>query len=261
MPNLLGATLESDRADFARLWEDCAPDEIKIYPTQLLEGTGLYRKWQAGKYTPYTTEELIDLIAGLKPGIPPYCRVNRIIRDIPSPHIVAGNKRSSLRQDVLAELNRRGQSCGCIRCHEVGPGVVLPENLKLEDFTYPAGGASENFLTFRTPAGKIAAYLRLSLPGSTDAHAQVVETIPELAGCALVREVHVYGQVQGIGHGQEGAAQHIGLGTRLLKEATRVALAAGFQKLAVISAVGTRKYYAARGFQPAELYMIKQIEH
>ncbi|NTW07989.1 MAG: radical SAM protein, partial [Anaerolineaceae bacterium] len=54
MPNLLGATLESDRLDFARLWEDCAPDEIKIYPTQLLEGTGLYRKWQSGEYQPYT---------------------------------------------------------------------------------------------------------------------------------------------------------------------------------------------------------------
>ncbi len=165
MPNLLGATLESDRLDFARLWEDCTPDELKIYPTQLLEGTGLYRKWETGNYQPYTTEELIDLIAGLKPGIPPYCRVNRIIRDIPSPHIVAGNKRSSLRQDVLAELARRDQSCGCVRCHEVGLGVVLSENLRLEDFAYPSGGASEHFLNFRTPAGKIAAYLRLSLPG------------------------------------------------------------------------------------------------
>jgi len=259
MPNLLGATLESDQADFARLWEDCAPDEIKIYPTQLLEGTGLYKKWQAGEYTPYTTGELIDLIATLKPSIPPYCRVNRIIRDIPSPHIVAGNKRSSLRQDVLAEVARRGMTCGCIRCHEIGSRVVLPENLRLEDFTYPTGGAQEHFLNFRTPGEKIAAYLRLSLPGSTEANARVVEAIPELAGCALVREVHVYGQVQQIGSGQEGAAQHIGLGTSLLEEAARVASSAGFHKLAVISAVGTRKYYQSRGFQPADLYMIREI--
>jgi elongator complex protein 3 len=260
MPNLLGATLESDRTDFSRLWEDCAPDELKIYPTQLLEGTGLFRTWESGKYHPYTTDELIDLIAGLKPGIPPYCRVNRIIRDIPSPHIIAGNKRSSLRQDVLAELTRRGQSCGCVRCHEVGPGVVLSENLRLEDYPYKAGGASEHFLNFRTPAGKIAAYLRLSLTGSDEVNTQVEEAIPELAGCALVREVHVYGQVQRLGSGQEGAAQHIGLGTRLLEEAERIALASGFRKLAVISAVGTRKYYASRGFNPAELYMIKRIE-
>jgi elongator complex protein 3 len=259
MPNLLGATLASDRADFAQLWEDCAPDEIKIYPTQLLEGTGLYKKWQKGEYTPYTTGELIDLIATLKPSIPPYCRVNRIIRDIPSPHIVAGNKRSSLRQDVLAEVARRGMTCGCIRCHEIGSRVVLPENLRLEDFTYPTGGAQEHFLNFRTPGEKIAAYLRLSLPGSTEANARVVEAIPELAGCALVREVHVYGQVQQIGSGQEGAAQHIGLGTSLLEEAARFASSAGFLKLAVISAVGTRKYYQSRGFQPADLYMIREI--
>ena len=259
MPNLLGSTLESDRLDFARLWEDCAPDEIKIYPTQLLEGTGLYRKWQSGEYQPYTTEELIDLIAGLKPGIPPYCRVNRIIRDIPSPHIVAGNKRSSLRQDVLAELARRGQTCGCIRCHEVGQGVVLPENLRLEDHTYPASGAEEHFLNFRTPGGKIAAYLRLSLPGASEASTQIMSAIPELASCAMVREVHVYGQVQRIGSGQEGAAQHVGLGTRLLEEAARIALASGFHKLAVISAIGTRKYYEARGFKRSDLYMIREI--
>lgn len=185
--------------------------------------------------------------------------MNRIIRDIPSPHIVAGNKRSSLRQDVLAEVARRGMTCGCIRCHEIGSRVVLPENLRLEDFTYPAGGAQEHFLNFRTPGEKIAAYLRLSLPGSTEANARVVEAIPELAGCALVREVHVYGQVQQIGSGQEGAAQHIGLGTSLLEEAERVASSAGFHKLAVISAVGTRKYYQSRGFQPADLYMIREI--
>lgn len=259
MPNLLGATLESDRRDFARLWEDCCPDELKIYPTQLLEGTGLYRKWQAGEYTPYTTEELIDLIATLKPTIPPYCRVNRIIRDIPSPHIIAGNKRSSLRQDVLAEVARRGQTCGCIRCHEVGGRVVLPENLRLEDFTYPAGSALEHFLNFRTPGEKIAAYLRLSIPASAGVQSPILEAIPELAGCALVREVHVYGQSLGVGRGQEGAAQHIGLGTRLLDEAARIAHASGFERLAVISAIGTRKYYESRGFKRADLYMIREI--
>jgi elongator complex protein 3 len=259
MPNLLGATLESDRADFARLWNVCCPDEIKIYPTQLLEGTGLYRKWQAGEYIPYTTQELIDLIADIKPSIPPYCRVNRIIRDIPSPHIVAGNKRSSLRQDVLAELARRGQFCGCIRCHEVGSRVVLAENLRLEDFAYPAGDAEEHFLSYRTPGDKITAYLRLSFPQKEDSSSPLLEAIPELAGCAIVREVHVYGQALGVGHGQEGAAQHIGLGTRLLDEAARIAVKQGYKKLAVISAIGTRKYYESRGFTRADLYMIKEI--
>jgi elongator complex protein 3 len=259
MPNLLGATLESDRADFARLWRVCCPDEIKIYPTQLLEGTGLYRMWQSGEYTPYTTQELIDLIADIKPSIPPYCRVNRIIRDIPSPHIVAGNKRSSLRQDVLAELVRRGESCGCIRCHEVGSRAVLAENLRLEVFAYLAGDAKEHFLSYRTPGDKITAYLRLSVPQKEDITSPLLEAIPELAGCAIIREVHVYGQALGVGHGQEGAAQHIGLGTNLLDEAARIAVQKRYKKLAVISAIGTRKYYESRGFTRADLYMIKKI--
>jgi elongator complex protein 3 len=263
MPNLYGATLESDHDDFPRLWQGCCPDEIKIYPTQLLEGTELHRLWQKGKYQPYTTGELISLIADLKPGIPGYCRVNRIIRDIPSPHIVAGNKRSSLRQDVLAELKARGQTCGCIRCHEVRGKVIIHQNLRIEDFTYQAAEAEEHFLNYRTLDGQIAGYLRLSLPDHrplTMDHSQssIVAAIPELTGCALVREVHIYGQAVGIGQEQSGAAQHSGLGTQLLETAEAIAREKGFNKLAVISAIGTRKYYESRGFERGELYQIKQ---
>ena len=107
MPNLLGATPDSDRVDFSRLWDGFCPDEIKIYPNQLLENTELYSYWQRGEYQPYTTEELIDLIADIKPTIPRYCRVNRVIRDIPSTYVVEGNKRTSLRQDVHLEMQRR----------------------------------------------------------------------------------------------------------------------------------------------------------
>ncbi len=264
MPNLYGATLESDHDDFPRLWQGCCPDEIKIYPTQLLEGTELHRLWQKGKYQPYTTGELISLIADLKPGIPGYCRVNRIIRDIPSPHIVAGNKRSSLRQDVLAELKARGQTCGCIRCHEVRGKVIIHQNLRIEDFTYQAAEAEEHFLNYRTLDGQIAGYLRLSLPDHgplTMDHGQssIVAAIPELTGCALVREVHIYGQAVGIGQEQSGAAQHSGLGTQLLETAEAIAREKGFNKLAVISAIGTRKYYESRGFERGELYQIKQV--
>jgi elongator complex protein 3 len=255
MPNLLGATPESDRADFARLWQGYCPDEIKIYPCQLLEGTELYQRWQQGEYQPYTTEELIDLIADLKPGIPAYCRVNRVIRDIPSTHVVAGNKRTSLRQDVQAELARRGQECGCIRCHEVRGEPIDPQTVTLFDLTYPAEAAEEHFLHFRTPQGKIAGYLRLSLP-----QAGAPELgLSDLEGAALIREVHVYGQSLPVGVDQRGAAQHAGLGTRLLAEAEDIARSAGFLRLAVIAAIGTRRYYQGRGFEPGELYLVKDL--
>ena len=116
-------------ADFARLWDDLCPDEIKIYPTQLLANAELYEYWQRGEYPPYTTEELIELIADIKPTIPRYCRVNRVIRDIPSTNVVEGNKRTSLRQDVQQELRDRGTRCQCIRCREVRQQVVETEAL------------------------------------------------------------------------------------------------------------------------------------
>ncbi len=86
MPNLYGATPEKDRADFARFFADPAirPDELKIYPCSLIAGTELYDRYLAGDYRPYTLEELVDLLATVKPDIPPYTRVNRLFRDIPA---------------------------------------------------------------------------------------------------------------------------------------------------------------------------------
>ena len=255
MPNLHGATLLSDRVDFARLWDGFCPDEIKIYPNQLLANAELYDYWLRGEFTPYTTEELISLIADIKPGIPRYCRVNRVIRDIPSTNVVEGNRRTSLRQDVQAELKRRGTRCQCIRCREVrGQSVEAPE-LQLVDQIYPAGAAEEHFLAFVTPDDRLAGFLRLSLP-----NAESPETgLTDLDGAALIREVHVYGQSLPVGGEHTGAAQHAGLGTRLLSEAERIAASAGYRHLAVISAVGTREYYLERGFERGVLYLVKDL--
>ena len=257
MPNLLGATLESDREDFARLWEDLCPDEIKIYPTQLLANSDLYAFWQRGEFTPYTTEELIDLIADIKPTIPRYCRVNRVVRDIPSDNVVAGNKRTSLRLDVQHELEQRGTRCQCIRCREVRRQTVQAETLNLEDLLYHAGGAQEHFLSYVTPHDSLAGFLRLSLPGPASPATGLVD----LDGAAIIREVHVFGQSLAVGVGQDGAAQHAGLGSRLLERAEKIALEGGFKRLAVISAVGTRRYYQERGFERGELYLVKVLNN
>jgi len=255
MPNLLGATLESDREDFPRLWQGVCPDETKIYPTQLLENTPLHALWQAGEYQPYATGELVDLIADIKPSIPRYSRVNRVIRDIPSTHVIAGNKRTSLRQDVHAELARRGTRCQCIRCREVRGRQVDAADLRLDDLVYHPDGAEEHFLSFVTPQDQIAGFLRLSLPGA-DAPATGLN---DLQGAALVREVHIYGQSLGVGQDGRGAAQHTGLGTRLLAEAERLARGKGYRRMAVIAAVGTRLYYLERGFSRRELYLVKDL--
>jgi elongator complex protein 3 len=255
MPNLLGATPETDRSDFARLWDGLCPDEIKIYPNQLLANAELYDYWLRGEFHPYTTEELIDLIADVKPTIPRYCRVNRVIRDIPSTNVVEGNRRTSLRQDVHAELRRRGTRCQCIRCREVRGQAIQTSDLQLEDLTYNTGAAQEHFVNFVTPDDRLAGFLRLSLPGANSPETGLAD----LERAALIREVHVYGQSLPVGEEQQGAAQHAGLGTRLLAEAEKVAVSAGFRRLAVISAVGTRQYYLERGFERGELYLVRTL--
>lgn len=254
MPNLHGATPESDREDFARLWEGFCPDELKIYPNQLLANAELYEYWQRGEFKPYTTQELIDLIADIKPTIPRYCRVNRIIRDIPSNNVVEGNRRTSLRQDAQNEMKKRGTKCQCVRCREIRGKAVKTGRLELDDIVYQTGMAEEHFISFDTPEDKLAGFIRLSLPGADSPETGMTD----LNGAALIREVHVYGQSLAVGAEKVGAAQHSGLGTRLLEEAERIAKEKGFRRMAVISAVGTRKYYLGRGFERGEYYLVKK---
>jgi elongator complex protein 3 len=258
MPNLLGATPESDLEDFRRLWDDAAsltairPDELKIYPTALLPDTELYEYWQRGEYQPYDEETLTDLLVRCKTLIPPYCRVNRLMRDIPAPNIVAGVKKSNLRQIVQRRMRRQGMACRCVRCREVRGQAVDADVLKLDRLDYDTDATRECFLSYVTPEDRLAAFLRLSLP-------QAEPPIAELNGCAVIREVHVYGPALELGDRQEGAAQHAGLGTQLLDEAQRIARQEGFRRLAVIAAVGTRPYYRERGFTLGRLYMFSPV--
>jgi elongator complex protein 3 len=117
---------------------------------------------------------------------------------------------------------------------------------------YPAGGVEEHFISYVTPDDKLAGFIRLSLPGKDAPHPQT--GVSDLEGAALIREVHVYGQSLPVGAEKKGAAQHAGLGTRLLTEAEAVAKASGF------SAVGTREYYLERGFERGELYLVKTLQ-
>lgn len=265
MPNLYGATPQKDRADFARFFGDPAicPDELKIYPCSLIAETELYDRWLAGDYQPYSEAELVDLLADVKPTIPPYTRVNRLFRDIPAHHIQAGVKASNLRQIVHEELARRGQQCGCIRCREIKRRAVTADELTLQNYSYTTDLTQEHFLHFVTNEqsahpGLIAGFLRLSLPRQSGVGSRAF--LAELADSAMIREVHVYGPALAIGKESEGQAQHVGIGTQLLDAARRLSKEAGFTRISVIAATGTRAYYAERGFTQGELYMTGPLE-
>jgi elongator complex protein 3 len=264
MPNLYGATVESDKADYLKLWEpELCPDEIKIYPTSIIKGTELNELYKAGKYRPYTLDELKDLLQYCFLHTPRYVRLTRIIRDIPAQEIQAGNKKSNLRQIVELEMLKQGSHCECIRCREIRNSSFDPEKISLERLSYQTSAGREEFLSFRTPDDKLLGFLRLLLPGKDTTPAKKAAShthfLAELQDAAIIREIHVYGQMEKIGDNTANKAQHLGLGKKLIAEAEKLTPEAGFQKLAVISAIGTREYYRKQGFTLSGLYQLKEL--
>ncbi len=254
MPNLYGATPESDREDYARLFGDPAirPDELKLYPCSIIESAELMLHYQSGAWQPYTHDELLGVLKDCFLTTPEYCRLTRVIRDIPSTDIIDGNQLTNFREVVERALAAEGQRSPDIRGREVRGRQVAPEELRLDELWYATTIGEEVFLQMITAERDIAAFLRLSLPSADP-------ITPELAGAAMIREVHVYGQSVGIGRSAPGKAQHIGLGTDLIERAAALARERGYARLAVISAVGTRDYYRKRGFADGALYQIRAL--
>ena len=260
MLNLLGATPEADKLDY----ESCVrgrafqPDEIKLYPCALIEGTRLGAKYRDGSWRPYTEDELLDVLAADIVATPAFCRISRMIRDFSSDDIMVGNKKPNLRQLVELRLREREEgSVQEIRYREISTGGADLSQLTLETVEYQTAAADERFLQWVTPVGKIAGFLRLSLPDQSYV-AERADELPIAAGEAMIREVHVYGMAAQVGEAGD-AAQHHGLGRALVERACELAREAGYARINVISAVGTREYYRHLGFTDHGLYQQREL--
>lgn len=254
MPNLYGSDPIADLDDYERMFADAdfRPDELKIYPCSLIESAELMQHYERGEWHPYTHDELLDVVVGVLERTPEYCRLTRVIRDIPSTDIVTGNPHTNFRQMAAQELARRGGHAQDIRAREIRGRDVQTQDLHLDETVYAASTGQEVFLQYITPERQIAGFLRLSLPTCDP-------LTDELAGAAMIREVHVYGQAVRVGTTEDGRAQHSGLGTALIDLAVVIAREHGYEKLAVISAVGTRGYYRGRGFTDGVLYQHRAL--
>lgn len=259
MTNLLGATPESDAADYRRMVEHPAfkPDEIKLYPCALVDGTGLVAHWRDGSWRPYTEQELVNLLAEDMLVTPPFTRISRMIRDISAHDIMTGNKKVNLRQLVDLELAKRAQPVQEIRSREIAFGAAANDKLSLSEVAYETTNTHEVFLQWVTPDNRIAGFLRLSMPNADYANAHATD-LPINAGEAMIREVHVYGRVAGLHQGGENA-QHRGLGRMLIERACNIARENGYTAINVISAIGTRGYYRKQGFTDNGLYQQRSL--
>lgn len=277
MVNLLGATPESDKTDYLRLCNDAAfqPDEVKLYPCVLVEGTGLCERFEDHTWQPYSEPSLVDVLVSDTCATPAFTRISRMIRDISAPDIKAGNKKVNLRQLVEQRIDSEGLATAEIRHREVSLANVAAEDLSLEVIEYETTATSERFLQWVTSQGKIAGFLRLSLPhanaiarlneeyeAATSKTAEQRHTLPFplQVGEAMIREVHVYGRVEKLQHAGINNAQHRGLGTQLVNRACELASRAGYQRINVISAVGTRGYYRKLGFYDNGLYQQRMLQ-
>lgn len=257
MPNLLAATPVSDVADARRAFEDpdFRPDELKVYPCSLIESAELMQHYETGAWRPYDHAQLLDVLCQTLMAAPRYCRLARVVRDISSGDIVVGNKLSNFREIAERELQARGERPCEIRSREIKHAALdeaQAESAVLRSTRYATSVSDERFIEFVSDDDRVLGFCRLSLPNAPG-------FCEELRGSAIIRELHVYGASLALGEKAGGRAQHQGFGTRLLEEAVAQAREAGFAALAVISAVGTRAYYRARGFGDGVLYQHRGI--
>jgi elongator complex protein 3 len=235
---------------------------LKIYPCLVMEGTKTHDWYRKGTYQPYSTEEAANLIAIIKKTIPPWIRVMRVQRDIPARLIVAGVKKSNLRQLVHEKLASQGEKCQCIRCREVGHRMEIgeappnPEEIKMQTTRYEASEGQEIFLSAEHPeTNALVGYLRLRVPSAKIFRPEILQ-----APSAIVRELHVYGPLVPVGKHSAKAWQHKGFGATLLSEAERVAQEDfGLKKILVISALGTKRYYKRFGYERDGVYVSKKL--
>lgn len=263
MPDLPNVGMERDLDQFREYFEnpDFRTDGLKIYPTLVIRGTGLYELWRTGRYKNYTPNALIDIVARILALVPPWTRIYRVQRDIPMPLVTAGVENGNLRELALARMKDFGTTCRDVRTREVGinevKNKIRPSQVELVRRDYTANGGWETFLAYEDPKQDILiALLRLRKCSKTHTFR------PELTGqpTSLVRELHVYGSAVPVHARDPKKFQHQGYGTLLMEEAERIARDEhGSEKIAVISGVGVRSYYAKLGYWLDGPYMSKSL--
>jgi len=246
MPGLPGSNIKKDLQLFKKLFSDerFKPDQLKIYPCQVIKGSKLEDEYWKKKYKPYTKEQLEKLLTEMLKIVPRYCRVMRVMREIPPDYLIAGTTRIDLRKDVEEKLRKNKNEIKEIRFREIGfAGKEINKNLKLKITKYKASGGDEYFLEIVNDDDILFGLLRLRITN----------------GKSIIRELHVYGQSLKLG--EEGkVSQHMGLGKWLMEEAEKIAQEKKCKKILVISGIGVREYYRKMRYELENSYMVKKLK-
>jgi elongator complex protein 3 len=251
MPGLPGSNPKKDFAVYKKIFSDSKfkPDQVKIYPCQVLKNSGLEKMYYNRKFVPYDEKTVSDLIVKMMKVTPRYVRVMRIMREIPKNYLVAGVIKLDLRKDVEEKIREDKIKVNEIRFREIGFAMrdleharvsglqsrKINHDLKIKKTVYSASGGKEIFIECVNKDDLLFGLLRLRL--------EAKKNVP-----ALVRELHVYGPALNLG--EEGIiSQHKGIGKQLMAEAEKISKKLGYKQIRVISGVGVREYYKVLGYK------------
>jgi elongator complex protein 3 len=251
MPGIPGSNPKKDLKMFKKVFssKDFKPDQIKIYPCQVLKGAGLEALYYNKEYIPYTKEETKKILIEMIKLTPRYCRIMRIMREIPPFYLVSGVKNIDLRKEVEDEIRKKNLKIKEIRFREIGFALrekkEIDSNIKIKVKKYSASGGKEYFIEAVNKDDILFGLLRLRIE-------------KEKGSFATIRELHVYGPTLDIGKKATIEYQHKGLGKRLLEKAEAIVKKG---RIRIISGVGVREYYKFLGYSldKEEIYMEKLI--
>ncbi|MDD3083633.1 MAG: tRNA uridine(34) 5-carboxymethylaminomethyl modification radical SAM/GNAT enzyme Elp3 [Candidatus ainarchaeum sp.] len=259
MPGLPGSNYSKDLKNFKMIFSspDFKPDMVKFYPCLIIKGTKLYSDWKKGNFSPMSEKKTINLLAKIKSELPPWVRVMRVNRDIPSNIISGGIKKTNLRQLIEKQLISNKKKCNCIRCREIGlfsrQNKIIDEKPKLRTVFYDASNGIEAFISMESK-NCLYGFVRLRKP--FDPFVKQID-----AKTSLIRELHVYGKSLNLGERDIDSTQHIGYGKILLEEAERIAREKfDSKKMVIISGLGVREYYNKNfGYKIDEPFVSKRL--
>ena len=287
MPGLYSSNEKKDTQMFKKIFssQDFKPDQIKIYPCQVLKGAGLENLYYGGEYIPYTKEQTEKIIIKFLKLTPEYCRVMRIMREIPPAFLTAGIKNIDLRKDIEQEIRKQKIKIKEIRFREIGfalrdkkPNQEIDAKIKIKKSVYSASDGKEIFLQAINKNNILFGLCRLRINNNLTLKENIIKigqkrmgnqitnrakrgksilisslkanqsAAPKARPTAIIRELHVYGPALKLK--QKGKiSQHKGLGKKLLKTAEQIAKKHKTQKIKIISGVGVRQYYKKLGYK------------
>ena len=260
MPDLPGATPEIDKAMFDYVYSVVCPDQMKVYPCEVVPWTVIEKWYKKGTYIPYfekNNEDLVDVVRYSMTTSPNWVRLPRVIRDIPRSYIECGNTVANLRQVIDKKLDEEGVISMEIRSREIGRhSKYYNKPANYNSYYYYGNEGHEYFIAYESfDLRALFGFIRLRIV--EEENNEIIFDVLKKRG--LIRELHVYGDTTAVNSFDKNGCQHTGIGKGLLKYAEIKTMENVLYGIVVISGEGVKEYYEKKGYKEIDTFMVKDF--